>query len=190
MVKAFVVLADKFKHVRGDSEAKERLILELQVRGGKYYFQIMLNKSVACVHSGPGAREGHHGAVQVPEEVGVRGQPPQDRQRQDPQDGAQTQGDPGDSGLDNNKILKTDSYVMLYTKILTKKYMLEGIKNPQTSSFPGLLAPAAGKGSRPWPSPVAAPLAPCIPCISYTLYLLESAEACICLEFVGGRYLV
>lgn len=79
VVKAFVVLADKFKHVRGDSEAKERLILELQVRGGKYYFQIMLNKSVACVHSGPGAREGHHGAVQVPEEGGVRGQ------RQDPQ---------------------------------------------------------------------------------------------------------
>ena len=69
-----MVLVDKFKHVRGDSEAKERLILELQVRGGKYYFQIMLNKSVACVHSGPGAREGHHGAVQVPEEVGVRGQ--------------------------------------------------------------------------------------------------------------------
>ena len=77
--------------------------------------QIMLNKSVACVHPGPGAREGHHGAVQVPEEGGVRGQPPQDRQRQDPQDGAQAQGDPGDSGLDNNKILKTDSYVMLYT---------------------------------------------------------------------------
>ena len=37
VVKAFVVLADKFKHVRGDSEAKERLILQLQVRGGKYY---------------------------------------------------------------------------------------------------------------------------------------------------------
>ena len=55
--------------------------------------------------------------------------------------------------------------------------MLEGIKNPQISSFPGLLAPAAGKGSRPWPFPVAAALAPCIPCISYTLYLLVSAEA-------------
>ena len=109
VVKAFVVLADKFKHVRGDSEAKERLILELQVRGGKYYFQIMLNKSVACVHSGPGAREGHHGAVQVPEEGGVRGQ------RQDPQDGAQAQGDPGDTGVDNYKILKTDSFEMLYT---------------------------------------------------------------------------
>ena len=31
VVKAFVVLADKFKHVRGDPEAEERLILQLQV---------------------------------------------------------------------------------------------------------------------------------------------------------------
>ncbi len=37
VVKAFVVLVDKFKHVRGVSEAKERLILQLQVGGGKCY---------------------------------------------------------------------------------------------------------------------------------------------------------
>ena len=51
VVKTFVVLADKFKHVSGDPEAKERLVLQLQVGGEKCFLHKNKYcwKSLACL---------------------------------------------------------------------------------------------------------------------------------------------